>query len=357
MDLRKRKRFIINAAYCSLVVAIVVVIFRYAIFWVMPFVIGFSVAFLLKPVINKLSKLTHINRKPIAALVLLLFYATVGLLVFLFGLQVFFSVQRFIYQIPDIYTQKMEPALVSSYKSLEMWAAHWDPKIMNAISEVAKDLLAQLGALVSSVSTKMLAMISGIAVWVPGMFVSLIFTIISSFFIAMDYYKITNFIVRQFNPQHQSLILDIKNYVVGSIFKFITSYALIMSITFAELSIGLTILRIDHAILVAFLISMLDVLPVLGTGGVVIPWILIELVQKNYSLALGLLFLYLFITIMRNVLEPKIVGKRVGLHPVLMLISMFVGVKLFGPLGLIILPFMLIVIKNLNESGKIHLFK
>ncbi|WP_324825401.1 sporulation integral membrane protein YtvI [Sinanaerobacter sp. ZZT-01] len=357
MDLRKRKRFIINAAYCSLVVGIVIVVFRYAIFWIMPFVVGFSVAFVLKPLIDRLSKMTHINRKPIAAMVLLLFYATVGLLIFLFGLQVFFSIQKFTYQIPDIYNEKMEPALISGYKSLEIWAANWDPKIMNAISEVAKDLLTQLGSLVSSLSTKMLAMISGIAVWVPGMFVSLIFTIISSFFIAMDYYKITSFIVRQFNPQHQGLILDIKDYVVSSIFKFITSYALIMSITFAELSIGLSILRIENAILVAFLISLVDVLPVLGTGGVVIPWILIELAGKNYSLAIGLLVLYLFVTVMRNILEPKIVGNRVGLHPVLMLISMFVGVKLFGALGLIILPFLLIVVKNLNDSEKIHLFK
>lgn len=357
MDLRKRKRFIINAAYCSLVVAIVVVIFRYAIFWVMPFVIGFSVAFILKPLINKLSQVMHINRKPVAAFVVLLFYATVGMLIFLFGLQVFFSIRDWIDQIPYIYSEKMEPVLVSNYKDLELWAADWDPKLLNTIQDIAVDLLAQLGQLVSSFSKKMLTMISELAVWVPSMFVSLIFTIISSFFIAMDYYKITRFIVRQFNPQHQSLILDVKNYVVGSVFKFITSYALIMSITFAELSVGLTILRIENAILVAFLIAMLDVLPVLGTGGVVIPWILIELIQKHYSLSVGLIILYLFITIMRNILEPKIVGKRVGLHPVLMLISMFVGVKLFGALGLIILPFIMIVLKNLNDSGKIHLFK
>ncbi len=357
MDLRKRKRFIINAAYCALVVAIFIVIFRYAIFWIMPFVIGFSVAFILKPVIDSLSKVSRINRKPVAALVLLLFYATVGLVLFLFGLQIFISIQNFVYQIPSLYDENLEPALVSGYKSLEMWAANWDPKIMAAISEIAKDLLTQLGTLVSSISTKMIAMISGIAVWVPGMFVSLIFTIISSFFIAMDYYKITNFIVRQFSPQNQGLILDIKNYVVGSIFKFITSYAMIMSITFAELAIGLSILQIEHAIFVAFLISLVDVLPVLGTGGVVIPWILIEVAGKNYSMALGLLFLYLFVTVMRNILEPKIVGNRVGLHPVLMLISMFVGVKLFGALGLVILPFLLIVVKNLNDSGKINLFR
>lgn len=357
MDIRKRKRFIINAAYCTLVVAIIIVVFRYAIFWMMPFVVGFSVAFILKPLINKVSQVTHVKRKPIAAFLVFLFYATVGVLLFLFGLQVFFSIRDLIYEMPFIYSDKIEPILITSYNNLEQSAADWDPRLMKAITGVANDLFAQLGALVSKFSSTMVTMISGIAVWVPGMFISLIFTIISSFFIAMDYYRITGFIVRQFNPHNQSLIFDVKKYVVGSIFKFVTSYALIMSITFAELSVGLTILRVDNAIMVAFLISMLDVLPVLGTGGVVIPWILIELAQKNYSLTIGLLILYLFITIMRNVLEPKVVGNRVGLHPVLMLVSMFVGVKLFGALGIVILPFILIVIKNLNENDKIHLFK
>ena len=72
---------------------------------------------------------------------------------------------------------------------------------------------------------------------------------------------------------------------------------------------------------------------------------------------MGLLCIYLFVTVVRNIIEPKLVGHRVGLHPVLMLISMFIGGTVLGPLGIVIMPFMMIVIKNLNDTGKIHVYK
>ena len=96
---------------------------------------------------------------------------------------------------------------------------------------------------------------------------------------------------------------------------------------------------------------------VLGTGGAMIPWVLVEVIMKNYSMAVGLLCIYVFVTVVRNVIEPKIVGNRVGLHPILMLISMFIGGTVLGPLGIVIMPFLMIVVKNLNDTGKIHVYK
>ena len=130
-----------------------------------------------------------------------------------------------------------------------------------------------------------------------------------------------------------------------------------MCITFIELSIGLTILRIDNAILIAFLISIFDILPVLGTGGIMIPWTVLTAIQGDYTMAIGLLCVYLVVTVIRNILEPKIVGSQVGLHPLVTLMSMFVGAQILGVFGLFGLPITLSLLKNLNDKGTIHIFK
>ena len=161
----------------------------------------------------------------------------------------------------------------------------------------------------------------------------------------------------QCSPKVKNLIYDIKDYTVNTLFKIIFAYAKIMSITFVELSIGFIILGIDSPFLVALLISIFDVLPVLGTGGIMVPWVLYLLINGQINLAIGLLILYIIVTVIRNIIEPKIVGDQIGVHPLLMLIGMYAGVKIFGMFGLILFPVVLIIIKNLNDSEKIHLYK
>ncbi|MDD3169520.1 MAG: AI-2E family transporter, partial [Eubacteriales bacterium] len=150
---------------------------------------------------------------------------------------------------------------------------------------------------------------------------------------------------------------QIKQYLVETLFVVIRSYGLIMSITFVEMSIGLSVIGIPNAVLVALLISVFDILPVLGTGGIMIPWTIITLFQGNYQTGLSLLFVYLVITVVRNILEPKIVGKQLGLHPVVTLMCIFVGANLFGVIGLFGFPITLSLLRHLNDTGTIQLFK
>ena len=130
-----------------------------------------------------------------------------------------------------------------------------------------------------------------------------------------------------------------------------------MSITFFELSLGLSLIGIKNAVLIAFCIAVFDILPVLGTGGIMIPWVILEAVQGNLALAVKLLAVYLIITVVRNIIEPKIVGSQLGLHPVVTLSSMFVGAQLFGVVGLFGFPILLSLLKNLNDTGTIRLFR
>ncbi len=129
-----------------------------------------------------------------------------------------------------------------------------------------------------------------------------------------------------------------------------------MLLTFFELTVGLHILGIENALVIAFLIAIFDVLPVLGTGGIMLPWILISFLNNQVKTGVGLLILYLVITVIRNIIEPKIVGKQIGLHPLLMLMCMYLGARLFGFLGIFILPILILIVQNLNDTGIIHIY-
>ena len=137
---------------------------------------------------------------------------------------------------------------------------------------------------------------------------------------------------------------------------YIRSYSLLFLLTFTELTIGFLIFQIPHSLLVAVLIAIFDILPVLGTGGVLIPWAVILAVIGNYPLAAGILILYVIITVVRNSVEPRIVGKQIGLHPLLTLIAMFTGVSLAGLPGLILLPMAVMIFVNMEKNGAIHIF-
>lgn len=155
----------------------------------------------------------------------------------------------------------------------------------------------------------------------------------------------------------KGIFLNIQSYVVGTLFVCIRSYALIMSITFVELAVGLTLIGVKNSVLIAFVIAVFDILPVLGTGGIMIPWMVITAVMGNPRLAIGLLVVYLVITVIRNIIEPKIVGSQIGLHPVVTLVSMFAGAQLFGVLGLFGFPIGLSLLGYLNDTDTIRIFK
>ena len=187
--------------------------------------------------------------------------------------------------------------------------------------------------------------------------IKLIFTIVSSFFFTIDYYKISDFLIEQFSGERKKIVLNLKDNVLGTLGKFIRAYAAIISITFLELSFGFFILGIPNAFLFGALIAFIDILPILGTGAVLLPWSIISFILGNAKLGFGMLILYIIITAVRQTIEPKIVGQQIGLHPIITLILMFVGAQLMGVLGLLLLPVIATIIKKFNDEGTIHIIK
>jgi predicted PurR-regulated permease PerM len=115
--------------------------------------------------------------------------------------------------------------------------------------------------------------------------------------------------------------------------------------------LGLIILQNPYALMIGLIMAVLDFLPILGSGSVLIPWALFHLVTGEVNAAVGLMALYAVITITRQVLEPKILGEQIGVHPLLSLVSVFVGFQVFGVLGIFIGPALVMVFISMKEPG------
>ena len=226
-----------------------------------------------------------------------------------------------------------------------------------AINDMSRQFLQSIGELVTGWSVTTMSILSSLASSLPALFIKIVLMIISTFFIAIDYDKLTGFCMRQLSDRGKNLFVQIKEYLVGTLWVCVRSYVLIMSITFVELSILLTFIGIEHSVIVAFCTAIFDILPVLGTGGIMIPWAVLTAVGGNYILGLKLFVVYIVVTVVRNIIEPKIVGGQLGLHPIVTLTSMFVGVQLLGVVGLFGFPIGLSLLRYLNDHGVIKILK
>lgn len=355
--MEKRRRFIINFLYLAIILGVAFLFIQFLLPLLAPFVIGLFIAYVLQRPTRFLAGKTRLPRKLMAVLLVLVFYGTVGVLLALAGIRAFSGITQLIGELPSLVRLYVQPVLTQLFQELEDTVTRMDPTLLETVNYLQDQLMQMLGELVSRVSMGSMELISSFASSLPMLFLKLLLMVISTFFIAMDFDRITAFCMRQLDDLGKEIFLQVKQYVVGTLFVCIRSYALIMSITFVELLIGFTIIGVEPALILALCIAIFDILPVLGTGGIMIPWAVITALLGDYTMALKLFVLYVIITIIRNIIEPKIVGSQLGLHPVVTLASMFVGVQLAGVVGLFGFPIVLSLLKNLNDTGTIDIFK
>lgn len=357
MVIEKRKKTLINLAYFGVIALLVFAVLRYALPAIAPFSIAAVIAYFLRKPIRFLESKLKLPGKFSAILAVVLFYGAAGGVLAFLGVKAVSAVMSLIGSIPTLYETHALPFFIDIVQNTEAILMRMDPALVSMLDGLGTQMIQSISQMTQNLSVKAMGLVTSLASSVPALFIELVILIISTFFIAIDYNRLTGFCLRQMNENTKSVFLQIKEYVAGTLWVCIRSYALIMSITFVELSIALTIVGLEHAFLVAAVIALFDILPVLGTGGIMIPWSLLTLVQGNYTLGLELLAIYIIITVIRNIIEPKIVGSQLGLHPVVTLCSMFVGVQLFGVVGLFGFPIGLSLLRYLNDHGVIKLFR
>ena len=180
--------------------------------------------------------------------------------------------------------------------------------------------------------------------------IKLVITVVATFFFVGDYDGITSFFKKLLTPKQLAFVEKGQSYVKNVLFIYIRSYSFLFLLTFAELCAGMFLLGMPYPALLALGIAVFDILPVLGTGGVLLPWAAVLFIIEEHGLAIGLLVLYLVILVVRNMVEPRIVGRQIGLHPLATLAALFLGLKLFGLVGLVAFPVALTVLVNFSRE-------
>ena len=191
---------------------------------------------------------------------------------------------------------------------------------------------------VLAASSALLAACTDIAGKIPLWFLTVVVTIFCSGFISLDYPKVMQLLLLPIPQKLRPGLARLKNFAATTLLRLVRAYLLLLLITFGELCLGLWLLGVGPFAAVAAVIALLDLLPVIGTGSVLVPWAVLVLLGGESGLGWGLIVLYLVITVARNFLEPRIVGSSIGLPPLLSLVCVYAGLRLFGVLGAVLMP-------------------
>ena len=354
MDTEQKRAFIINVLFAAIIAAAVYLILRFTLSFLLPFVIGTVLSFLLQRPAAAISEKVKIDKR----------FCTVALVTAVFVLiTVAASAAIWLVVLTAGKLAQRLPSVVyciqNMYKSLSVIFEN----ALNRLPLEIKDsingfLIAFLDRFAAKVSEWLSVAAADAAKGFPTFIFSSFVTVIASFYISKDYRKIIKFFQNLISEKSWERVVTIKNIITGSVLKFALGYLILMMLTFAELWIGFSVIGIKYSVLAAAVIAVIDILPVLGTGTALIPWGIIELTGGDPSSGIKLLALYVVITVIRNIAEPRIVGGRLGINPLFTLITIFVGLRISGFAGMVILPLASIVVikyykKQLDDERNI----
>ncbi len=337
--------------FCWCVLAVLFILFfKYFFAYTVPFLISWGIACLIYPLACELSERIKLPRRICAFIMLSILLVLIITLAFLVINRLLFEVQRLLSYLTENadeiaryfeglfdylsnITQKLP--IISNLENTGLFDSIVE-KVDVFLTSIWDDLLSKLGSAVPDLAAGVVTMLPNV------LFVSLI-TVVACFYFTLDLESIHSKLKRLVPGSIYSYAINMKDKAKYGFKKYVKAYLIIFLITFAELFVGFLILGLDYSFVLAVLIAIVDFLPVLGTGAILAPWGIILLLMKNYFLGIGILILFVVTTVVRQVVEPKIVGKSLGVHPLLTLIAIYVGFKLFGILGVLFLPLALVI--------------
>lgn len=371
----KRRAAVINIVYFAIILALFYFAFDLLFPLILPFVFAFFIASLLNKPITAINKKIPVKRNILSVIFVLLILGALSGVFFFIGMEVFEKLKGFFDYVVSSFRN-----ISGLFNDIKLWildvttflpeslrtvlhenvTLFFDNIIENGFSNISIDT----GAIDwSSVLTTGGAFLSGTVGQIPSLIISFIVMVISTVFITNDYDRIVGFFIRQLSAKTADKLVSGWRLGIATLKKMAKAYCLIILFTTFELTVGFYILKFagvfpsPYIIILAFIIALIDIIPVLGTGTVLIPWGVYSLITGKIGLGIGLLIIYAVILVVRQIIEPKLVAGQVGLPPIVTIVAMYVGTKTLGVLGFFILPFIVILIKVLNDEGIINILK
>lgn len=316
----------------------------------MPFAIGWLIALIANPLVRILEKRMKVARKHTSMLLIIAVLAAIIGGIYFVGMKAVQEAGSLIDQAPQIYTSFRED-FQEAGDNLSMIIEELPEGVQEGISDFQNSLGDIIGTAVGKISQITVDQASSFAKNLPSILIAIIFTILSAYFFIADRDKIL-----EFGREHTPQIIQDKWKILEKCFKsifggYFKAQFKIMGVVFVILSIGFLILKVNFGIVVAILVSFLDMLPFFGTGTALIPWALFKILSGDMQYAVGLIILYLTTQLVRRIIEPKVVGDSMGIDPLWTLICMYTGYRVAGVLGMILAVPVGAIIVNFYHAG------
>lgn len=334
----KKRNFIVNTSYFIIWGALIYFGITLAAAYLLPFLFGVIIAYVVQRPAKFFSIKFGIRKQNCAAILSVMIFVLLITLICLLSWILISQLSKIIKYITEN-NQEIKSLFIDIYTRLENLLVKVGLK--NAFKNIYEDAIDSLAVTITTFFSKAA---TTIVKNMPTVFLSSVVTIVATYYISKDYDRLLSFVEGFVKHEYISKIVEIREIFYECFLKFSVGYLWLFLITFAELSIGFFVLGFRKVLSLAILIAILDLMPVLGTGTVLIPWAIIEFFKNNYSRGIGLMILYLMVTIIRNIIEPKIIGKQMDINPLFTLVFIFIGFKLSGVIGMILLPIIVTVI-------------
>lgn len=361
--IENRRSFIINFFYFAIFIGLYYFIVKYAFGYILPFIVAAALAVFLQKPVRKISSKLHIKAHGAVSiiLVLLIVVLIVGVAALLGWLGARELKEFFDYLFNKFHS--LNDVVIALEEFSMQITAKLPQGIGTTLHEYLHDFFEKLSGESSVIDMSMLsAPLSGawsVVKGIPSVFLGVLVTIISCVFMTSEYDLIKDTLLGMMTESKGQKLVSSKQTVTRGVGKLIKAYLTLMLITFSEMFLGLNLLKIigvydgGYIAVISFVTCVIDIIPVLGTGTVIIPWSIYSFATGNIGFGIGLIIIYCVITVLRQIIEPKLVANQAGLPAIATIMAMFIGARIFGAFGIVLLPLTVIVLKLMYDEGVI----
>ncbi|MCG5253843.1 sporulation integral membrane protein YtvI [Brevibacillus agri] len=311
-----------------------------------PFLLALLTAILLEPLVQFLIGKVKMNRMSAVIASFLLFLVTFGILLYWIATQIVIQGIDLAQRLPAFSQHLFE--LVESY--LLSWESYYATLPAETVVQI-QSLFAGLKNWAITSASSVARAILGVAAIIPGFLISTIIYLVALFLISLDLPRLRAGFMRMFTVSAREKVNVVLSQLNRATVGFLRAQIILSLMTFLLSFMGLLILQVKYAAVVALLIVLVDILPILGTGSFLVPWAVYNFLTGNTRLAIGLIILFLVITVVRRIVEPKVLASNLGISALAALVSLFLGFQVMGFFGLILGPALVIIYEALRKAG------
>lgn len=317
-----------------------------------PLTLGLLIAALLAPAAEAVSRRTGCPRQTAALGTMALFYLFLGLLLAWSASWITAQGAALLRLLPQLWTSSLLPSLNVIFPRLEEFFSRHAPVILPILDHFFAAAEQSLPGLISGISARAAGFAARFMARLPALLLGSIFTVVLSFGFAADFPALYRFLKQYIPPAAAELIGELREFGSRVLVRMFLAWILLSLVTLATLCLGLWLLEIPHCWTIAGIITLLDLLPLIGSGMILLPWGLWELLQGQTALGAGLWLLFGCTELLRAILEPRLLGAGNGAPPLLLTTALFTGLRLGGALGAMLFPAAVMFLWELNRQGK-----